>query len=63
MTFTTDQKLEAVIREIGFRRRVYARRVRDGKMNQAQADREIAVMEDIKADYERIVATDEPALF
>ena len=63
MTFTTEQKLEAVSREIGFRRRVYARRVGDGKMRQDQADREIAVMEAIKADYERIVATNEPALF
>lgn len=40
-------------RELDFRRRVYARRVADGKMKQADADREIDIMASILEDYER----------
>lgn len=50
-TFTETEKLKAVERELGFRRRVYARRVTEGRMTQAKADEEIAVMEAIAADY------------
>lgn len=51
MTFTDDDKRAAAEREVKFRRRVYARRVAEGRMRQEQADREIAVMESIAADY------------
>lgn len=44
--FTAQQKLEAVERELGFRRRVYARRVEE-----RIADEQIAVFEAIAADY------------
>lgn len=50
--FTAEEKLAAVKREIGFRKRVYARRVAENKMAQAQMDREIAVFEAIADDYE-----------
>ena len=56
MTFTAQQKLDAVERELGFRRRVYERRVADGKMTQQLADRQIAVFEAIAADYQAKVA-------
>lgn len=49
--FTDQQKREAADRELKFRRRVYARRVAEGKMKQEQADREIAVMAEIAEDY------------
>lgn len=49
--FTPQQKLEAVEREIKMRRRVYPRWCADGRMTQAKADQEIAVMESIAADY------------
>lgn len=49
--FTAQQKLEAVERELGFRRRVYARRVEERKMTQQLADQQIAVFEAIAADY------------
>lgn len=49
--FTPADKLKAVTREIGQRKFVYPRRVADAKMKQADADREIAVMEAIAADY------------
>lgn len=51
MTFTPTEKRAAIERELKFRRRVYARWVSDGKMTQAKADHEIAVMEAILADY------------
>lgn len=54
--FTHADKLAAVEREIGFRRRVYARRVAERKMKQDQADREIAIFEAIAVDYRRAVA-------
>ena len=53
--FTADEKLAAVRRELNMRRRVYPRWVSNGKMNQAKADEETAVMEAIVADYERQV--------
>ena len=41
-TITDHDKLRCVERELTFRHRVYARRVEQGKMAQAQADHEIA---------------------
>lgn len=38
------RQLECVLREIGMRERVYPRRVAEGRMPQAKADDEIAVM-------------------
>lgn len=52
MTFTEQQKLDAITRELGFRRRVYARQVEAGKMPQQTMDRQIAVFEAIEADYQ-----------
>ncbi len=49
--FTAQQKLDAVDRELGFRRRVYARRVAEGKMTERLADEQIAVFEAIAEDY------------
>ena len=50
-TFTAEEKLEAVERELGYRRRVYGRRVSEGKMTQQLADRQIGIFESIAADY------------
>lgn len=63
MNFTTEQKIAAIDRELKLRRFVYAARVASGKMTQAKADEEIGVMLAIKADYEKVAATDEPGLF
>lgn len=56
MPFTNQQKLDAVKRELGYRRHVYARRVAAGQMTQAKADHEIGVMEAIVEDYEKLAA-------
>lgn len=56
MTVTAQDKLEAVQRELTLRRRVYPRRVADGKMTQALADRQVALFEAIEADYVKAAA-------
>jgi len=48
---THDDKRACIEREIKMRKRVYPRWVEKGTMTQAQADREIATMEAILADY------------
>jgi hypothetical protein len=53
-TFTFEEKLEAVQRELGYRKRVYARRVVDKQMTQALADRQIKLFEEIEADYQQM---------
>lgn len=51
MTYSDTEKLAAIEREIKLRRRVYPRQVAAGNMTQALADAQIAVMEEIAADY------------
>jgi hypothetical protein len=60
-TFTAREKLKAVDRELGFRRRVYATRVAEGRMKQSDADFQIGVMAAIADDYRAIVAAEERA--
>lgn len=50
-TFSARELCKAVERELGFRRRVFARRVASNAMSQKDADREIAMFEVIHADY------------
>ncbi len=54
--FTNEQKWECAAREVKQREHVYPRRVADGKMTQALADRQIAMMKEIADDYERLAA-------
>jgi hypothetical protein len=49
--FSAADLCKAVERELGFRRRVFARRVQSGAMAQWEADREIAMFEVIHARY------------
>lgn len=51
MAFSRLEKLNEALREIAQRRRVYPRLVSAGKMTQAQADRQTAVMQAIAEDY------------
>jgi hypothetical protein len=50
---TFRDKEQCARRELAFRRRVYERRVSEGKMKQADADREIELMEAIAEDYRK----------
>lgn len=54
MTFTAQQKREAVEREVKMRQRVYPRWIADGRMTNAKADHEIKVMETIAEDYRKL---------
>jgi len=49
--FTAREKMRAAQREAGYRRFVYPKRIDAGKMTQAKADEEIALMDEIAADY------------
>lgn len=51
MTFTAAEKRAAALRELGWRKKVYPRRVSSGKMTAKQAEHEIAVMQAIADDY------------
>jgi hypothetical protein len=51
MAFSDTEKCEAAEREAKMRRRVYPRWVVDGRMTQAAADKQIALMDEIAADY------------
>jgi hypothetical protein len=53
LTFTTEQKLNAVKAEIKMRHVVHGQKVSSYCMTQAEFDKEVGVMEAIKADYER----------
>jgi len=53
MTFSFEDKLEAVRRELTYRRRVYARRVEAGQMTQQLADKQIKLFEEIEQDYQK----------
>lgn len=61
--FSNAEKAQELKRELGMRRHVYPRRVADGKMQQAAADRLIALSEDMLADYEALAAKDMPDMF
>lgn len=57
--FTARQKMQAAQREVGYRRWVYEKRVAAGKMTQAKADEEIALMDEIARDYGEIAKQEE----
>lgn len=49
-------QLKCVMREIGYRERVYARRVADGKMTQALADYQLDAMKAVAETLKRVEA-------
>lgn len=49
--FSAKEKAGAAEREVRQRQRVYPRWVADGRMTQEFADRQIAIMREIAADY------------
>lgn len=51
MIFTDAEKRACAYRELEMRRRLYPRWVADGRMTEAEADREIALMQAIAEDY------------
>lgn len=53
MPYTNEQKAKAIARELGYRRRVYNRRVDEGQMSAKKMEYEIDIFEAILADYMR----------
>lgn len=51
-----DRQIAAVKREVGMRRKVYLRRIADGKMTEAAAADEIAAMEAVQHTLETVRA-------
>ncbi|MGO4175986.1 hypothetical protein [Bosea sp. TAF32] len=49
--FTARQKQQALARELGFRRRVYATRIAEGRMKQEVALFQIGIVEEMEAEY------------
>lgn len=49
--FTARDKMRAMQREAGFRRGVYGKKLREGRMTQADHDNGIAIVEEIAAEY------------
>ena len=60
--FTTEDKLACAEREIRQRRRVYPRLVLTGRMTEAEADVQMALMEAIAADYRLRLDNEKPDL-
>ncbi|MEZ2410490.1 hypothetical protein AB6806_27215 [Bosea sp. RCC_152_1] len=59
--FTARQKQQALAREIGFRRRVYATRVAEGRMKQADADFQIGIFEEMESEFRQRADADDRA--
>lgn len=59
--FKSRDKMRAAQREVGYRRFVYSKRVADGKMTQQKADEEIAIMDEIAADYGALAEAEDKA--
>lgn len=57
--FTNRQKMQCAQREVSQRMWVYKNRVSAGKMTQAAADTEIALMQEIALDYGALAKADD----
>jgi hypothetical protein len=53
--YTAQEKLDAILRELSYRHRVYARRVSEGKMHAELGRKQIAIFEAIRDDYKALV--------
>jgi len=49
--FTTKDKYDALLKEVQMREEIYLRQVGDGRMSPVDADRGIAVMQEIAHEY------------
>jgi len=61
-SFTTSEKLKALKRELGFRRRCYPKWIVDGRMTKEEAEHEIAIFAAIHDDYLEKESIDHPSL-
>jgi len=61
-TFSDQEKLDEIEREITMRRRVYSWQVRNGKLSPDQARRQLDVMLAIKMDYAAKIEANKPQM-
>lgn len=59
--FTARQKQQALARELGLRRRVYATRVAAGSMNEAEAAFQIGIFEEMEAEFRQRAEAEDQA--
>ena len=59
--YTAAEKHKSVLRELAFRRTVYARRVEMRTMTQVKADFEIGIMQAIVDDYRKLAEVEDKA--
>lgn len=59
MMFSSKEKFNCAVRELRYRQHVYKRRVEAKQMTEKLAKHEIALMEDIVADYRTLVAAEQ----
>jgi hypothetical protein len=59
--FTNREKATEAKREIAARQWVYKNRVASGKLTQAKSDKQIALMQEIMEDYEKLAEAEEAA--
>lgn len=52
--YSAEEKRKAILREINYRKFVYPRRVEAGTMTQKKANEELAIFEEIAADYTKL---------
>ena len=58
--FTVAEKIAEIDRELAQRRKVYPRWVQLGKIGKHAAERQVAILTEIRADYARQAATMDP---
>lgn len=58
MTYTNKQKHKAIMRELNLRKRVYPRWIEQKRMSPFMATEEIAIMESIALDYEKLMVAE-----
>ena len=58
MSYSLEDKLKCIRRELAMRKNVYPKWIKTGRMSPAQAHLELGVMEEIHADYALLLAVE-----
>lgn len=58
ISYTNEEKLEAIRREIKQRERVYPRLIEAKKISKEFAERQIQIMQSIASDYEKLARSE-----
>ena len=61
MAFSAREKHKEAVREVAYRQFVFSKRVDEGRMKEAEAERRIAIMEEIAEDYREQAEKEEAA--